>query len=214
MCELTVTISPCVEQDFDLVSFATDFSKQDLPFIVAKHSETGHVNFHIYFRHDKKVRSDNFRRKFYKYIGGDSIPSIAIKVTNAYSLQSFINYVFHEESVQLLLRHKIKVEEIDNCIESKTVSHALPKQSKVLTMKNASGIITDFCRTNDIKPFDYAGSRLLVKLMLQHGYTFAPVRGKLTQIMSEVKYKMSGDDKYIFELINEINQVEQRPINF
>lgn len=209
MSELTLTISPALEQDFLYDDFVQSIVKDDEPFLIAKHSDSGHVNFHIYFRLKNKTRTDNFRRKFLKFITGDSITHFAIKVTNAYSLQSFITYVFHEEGVQLLLRYKIEDTEIVNCIKNKTVVSQSKYSNKVLTLKNASKIINDFCTTNDIKPYDYIGSRQLVRLMLNAGYTFAPIRGKLTAVMAEVKFLLSGDDKYIYELIMEIQSTEK-----
>lgn len=200
---ICVTISPKVKDDFNLVDCVKHLYECKYAFLCAQHEETGHLNYHIYIRLLDKVRTDNFRRQFLKYIVGDSIPKFALRVTNAYSLQNFINYVMHEESVKFIMQNLLSDQEIQDCIKNKVVIQSSKSKVKVLTQKNATNIIVDFCKLNQITPVDYPSTQLMITSMLDQGYDFTPLRGKIRFVMSQVKYHLTHDVTHIRCLIME-----------
>lgn len=204
---MTLTISPQSESDWDLESYHKFCISDKLSFLTFKHVESGHVNWHTYFRSDKKIRSDNFRRKFTKFLSGDSLAVIALRVTDAYSLQQFINYVYHEPTAQMLATN-LDLREIDTCIANKKVFQKLNNSFTVLTPKNSVQKIVNFCRLHDVQPVEFNSNTLLVQHMLDNLYTFVAVRGKLDIIMSEVRYHLTKDVKYITAIAFEVNVVE------
>lgn len=199
--EFTLTYSPRDKDDIDLLGLKKEITDNYKDWIISEHNESGHWNAHIYVKASRSMRTDNFRRKYLKFIKPEtSNPYFALRCTASNGVKGYVNYVLHEDSVKMEVSPTLTEEVKELRRTYVKVVHIV--KPCTLTKTNIVRKIVEYIKNHGLVIRQKGDLHTVVKGMIKQGYTFVGLRQYLADAGAEILFLLNDDDSRLSRYAN------------